>query len=85
MASLIVVLFNKKCFLFVYIYIDLFKLKAYKPFENSVADLSWLLFSSPEHNVLKGGPSDLGMKILLKYKKKKKTSLYSKKTFDFHS
>ena len=31
-------------FLFVFMYIDLLKLKAYKLFENSDADLSWLLF-----------------------------------------
>ena len=35
---------SKKCFLFFYMYIDLLKLKAYKLFENSDADLSWLLF-----------------------------------------
>ena len=34
----------KKCFLFVYMYIDLLKLKANQLFENSDADLSWLLF-----------------------------------------
>ena len=45
---------STKCFLIVYMYIDLLKLKAYKVFENNDADLSWLLFSSPEHNVLKG-------------------------------
>ena len=39
-----VILFSTKCFLFVDMYIDLFKLKAYKLFENSDADLSWLLF-----------------------------------------
>ena len=46
MVSLVVVLFSTKCFLFVYMYIDLLhvKLKAYKLFENSDADLSWLLF-----------------------------------------
>ena len=33
-----------KMLLFVYIYIDLLKLKAYKLFENCDADLSWLLF-----------------------------------------
>ena len=44
MISLIVILFSTKCFLFVYIYIDLLKLKAYELFENSDADLSWLLF-----------------------------------------
>ena len=38
-----VILFSTKCFLFVYIYIDLLKLKA-NTFENSDADLSWLLF-----------------------------------------
>ena len=47
-----VILFSTKCFLFVYIYIDLLKLKAYKLFKNDDADLSWLLFSSPEHEVL---------------------------------
>ena len=44
MVSLIVILFNTKYFLYVYMYIDLLKLKAYKLFENSDADLSWLLF-----------------------------------------
>ena len=44
MVSLMVILFNTKCFLFVYMYIDVLKLKAYKLFENSDADLSWLLF-----------------------------------------
>ena len=43
MVSLTVILFSTKCFLFVYIYIDLLKLRAYKPFEYSDADLSWLL------------------------------------------
>ena len=33
-----------KMLLFVYIYIDLLKLKAYKLFENSDADLSWIFF-----------------------------------------
>ena len=37
------ILFSTKCFLFVYMYVDLFRLKAYKLFENSDADLSWLL------------------------------------------
>ena len=44
MVSLMVILFTTKCFLFVYMYIDLLKLKAYTVFENSDADLSWLLF-----------------------------------------
>ena len=44
MISLMVILFSTKCFLFVYMYIDLLKLKAYELFENSDADLSWLLF-----------------------------------------
>ena len=44
MVSLMVILFNTKCFLFVYMFIDLLKLKAYKLFENSDADLSWLFF-----------------------------------------
>ena len=33
-----------KCFLLVYMYIDLLKLKANKLFENSDTDLPWLLF-----------------------------------------
>ena len=41
---LTVILFSTKCFLFVYIFIDLLKLTAYKLFENSDADLSWFLF-----------------------------------------
>ena len=44
MVPLMIILFSTKCFLFVYMYIDLLKLKAYKIFENSDADLSWLLF-----------------------------------------
>ena len=44
MVSPMVIVFSTKCFLVVYIYIDLIKLKAYKLFENSDADLSWLLF-----------------------------------------
>ena len=40
MVSLTVTLFSTKCFLFVYMYIDLFKLKAYKLFENSDGDLN---------------------------------------------
>ena len=39
-----VILFSTKCFWFVYMYIDILKLKACKLFENSDADLSWLLF-----------------------------------------
>ena len=35
---------EKKCFLIVYMYIDLLKNKAYKLFKDSEADLSWLLF-----------------------------------------
>ena len=41
MVSLMVILFSTKCFLFVYMYIDLLKLKAYEVFENSDADLSF--------------------------------------------
>ena len=44
MVSLMVILFSPKCFLFVYMYIDILKLKAYKLFENSDGDLSWLFF-----------------------------------------
>ena len=44
MVSLMAILFSTECFLFVYMYIDLLKLKAYKLFENSDADLSWPLF-----------------------------------------
>ena len=44
MISLIVILFSKKCFLFVYMYVELLKRKAYKLFENSDADFSWLHF-----------------------------------------
>ena len=47
MVSLMVTLFSTKCFLFVYMYIDLLKLKAYKLFENSDADLSWLFLKKP--------------------------------------
>ena len=39
-----VILFSTKCILFVYMYIDLSELKAYKLFENNDADLYWLLF-----------------------------------------
>ena len=48
-----VVLFSTKCVLFVYMYIDILKLKAYKLFENSNADLSWLLFKEANLNPLK--------------------------------
>ena len=44
MVSRMVILFSTKCFLFIYMYIALLKLKVYKLFENSDADLSWLLF-----------------------------------------
>ena len=46
MVSLMVILFRTKYFLFVYMYmyIDLLKLQAFKLFENSDADLSWLFF-----------------------------------------
>ena len=44
MISLMVILIGTKCFWFVYMYIDVLKLKAYKVFENTDADLSWLLF-----------------------------------------
>ena len=50
MVSLMVILFSKKFFLFVYMYIDLLKLKANKLFENSDADLQWLLFFLKEGN-----------------------------------
>ena len=50
MVSLMVILFSTKCVLFVYMYIDLLKIKAYKLFENIDADLSWLLFlKNPTH------------------------------------
>ena len=39
MVSLMVILFSTECFLFVYMHIDLLKLKAYKLFENSGAFL----------------------------------------------
>ena len=42
MVSLTVILFSTKPFLFVYMYIDLSKLKASRLFENSDADLSFL-------------------------------------------
>ena len=44
MVSLMVIPFSTKYFLFVYMYIDLLKLKVCKLFENSDADLSWLFF-----------------------------------------
>ena len=44
MVSLMVILFSTKCFLFVYMYIFLLKLKAYKLFEDSDADLSRVYF-----------------------------------------
>ena len=44
-VSLMVILFCKKCFLFVYMYIRRsIKFQANKLFENSDADLPWLLF-----------------------------------------
>ena len=45
MVSLMVILFSTKRFLFVYMYIDMLKIKAYKLFENSDTDLSWLHFN----------------------------------------
>ena len=45
--SLMVILLSAECFLFVFMYIDLLKLKAYELFENtqnSDAELSWLPF-----------------------------------------
>ena len=39
-----VMLFSTKCFLLIYMYKDLLKLKAYQLVENSDADLSQLLF-----------------------------------------
>ena len=36
MVSLMVILLSTECFLFVYVYIDLLKLKAYKLFEKNV-------------------------------------------------
>ena len=44
MVSLMVIQYVIKCILFIYMYINVLKLKAYKLFENSDADLSWLLF-----------------------------------------
>ena len=44
MVSRMVILFSTKCFLFVYMFIDPLKLKAYKVFENSDADLSGFFF-----------------------------------------
>ena len=44
MVSIMIILFSTKCCLFVYMYIDLLKLKTYKLFEKSDADLSWLFF-----------------------------------------
>ena len=60
LMSRMAILSRTKCFLFAYMYIhvDLLKLKTYKLFENSDADLSWLLFSTPEHNVLRGSYCD---------------------------
>ena len=51
MVSLKVIMFSTKGLLFVYMYIDLLKFKAYKAFENSDADLSWLLFFFKEANL----------------------------------
>ena len=56
MISLMVILFSAKCFLFVYMYIDLLKLKACKLFENSDADLSWLPFLKKPTCPDNGGP-----------------------------
>ena len=47
-----VILFSTKCFLFVYMFIVLLKLKAYKLFENIDADLSWLLFQRSQLDYL---------------------------------
>ena len=46
-----VILFSTNCFLFIYMYIDLSKNKAYKPFKDSEADLSWLFFFFKEANL----------------------------------
>ena len=40
MVSFMVILFSTKCFMFLYMYLDLLRLKAYKLFENSAADQS---------------------------------------------
>ena len=56
MVSLMVILFRKWfLFVYMYIYIDSLKIKTYEVFENSDADLSWLLFSKkPTCFCLKG-------------------------------
>ena len=51
MVALMVILFSTKCFLFIYMYIDLLKLKAYKIFENSDADSPGFFFK--EANLFK--------------------------------
>ena len=63
MVSLTVILFSTKCFLFVYMYIDLLKLKAYKLFRNRYAYLSWLLFK--EANLLRYGQFTIALKLNL--------------------
>ena len=52
----IIILFITKCFLFVYMYIDLLKLTAYKLFENSYADLSLLMFICNLTELVREGP-----------------------------
>ena len=44
MVTLTVILFSTKCFLLVYTCIDRLKLKTFKLFVDSDADVSWLLF-----------------------------------------
>ena len=46
-----VILFSTKCFLFVYMYIDLLKLKACKLFENSDADIPGFFFREANLNM----------------------------------
>ena len=48
MGLLMVILLSTKYFLFVYMHIDLLKLKAYKLYENIDAALFWLLFQRSE-------------------------------------
>ena len=73
-----VILFSTKCFLFVYMYIDLSKLKAYELFENSDADLSWLLFFLKKLSCWRGhqtSPTVVSLKGRLPQKLQSKSTL----------
>ena len=83
MVSLMVILFSTKCFLFVYMYIDLLKLEAYKLFKNSEADLSWLLFKRSQL-VLKEHRSIIKRCFPLRGSTKKFSTVSRKLSYNWH-